>query len=400
MKIRPNRAKKPGAAPPPAMQEVAPPQVKRSKSKKWVIAVSLLFALVGWWVWDQFLRTSAYAIVEVDEIQVSAPLMGLIESMGVKEDGEYEAGTIAFTIVDRDTRDELGTLRLRLSLVESQMVEKSMNLKLSRADRLYERDELIAERRAELGKARLEQAKLDAEIAELSAELPLKEFDLTQSEALAEKRAISPRELVTARTEHEGASRRLGGLIAAQKAIVSRIEALRGAIDRPVPEAPAVEIGIEPLRREAALIRRGIEQLDKRLHQSQVRLLAPGKVVRVLHHPGEFVRASDPVLIVARPSTTRVVAYFDQGEASSLHLDQEVRIVSPYAPEFTGRTVRLGPSLRIGPEPIARLHPRGQPLFPVEIKVDSVAMRHLVPGSVVRVLPSGSFSTVKRAWAR
>ncbi len=60
-----------------------------------------------WWGWDHFLRTSAYAVVEVDQIEVCAPLTGLIESMGVMEDGDYQAGTVAFSLVERDARNSI-----------------------------------------------------------------------------------------------------------------------------------------------------------------------------------------------------------------------------------------------------------------------------------------------------
>ena len=98
-----------------------------------------------WWGWDHLLRTSAYALVEVDQVQVCAPLTGLIESMGVMEDGDYEAGTIAFSLADRDARNELETLQLQLRLIESRLAERATSLKLSRADRLYRKPHIIPE---------------------------------------------------------------------------------------------------------------------------------------------------------------------------------------------------------------------------------------------------------------
>lgn len=399
MKIRHNRAKTPGAAPPPVQQAPPPPEIKRSKPNRWFIVVLLLLGLLLGWVWDHFLRTSAHAIVKVDEIQISAPLTGLIASMGVKEDGRYEAGTIAFTIVDRDARDELETLQLQLRLIESRMVEKSLNLKLGRADRLYEHDELIGQHRANLGKARFEQARLSADIAHLTATLPLKEFQFSKIEDLAMKDAASQQEWVAARSDYEAAANRLAELVAAQEAVISRIEALRCVIERPVPEAPDIDVSIEPLRREAQLVRRRIEQLHERLLQSEVRLSTSGRVDHIAHRPGEFVKAGDPILTLVSPGSIHVVAYFDQDDAASLQLNQEVRIVSSHAQDTTGRITRLGPHLRIGPEAIARFHARGTPVFPIEISVDNVARRQLIPGSVVRVFPLRRFSTVKKALA-
>ncbi len=322
--IKPNRAKQLNAASAPSVQAVPPPPAPmRARSRKWMVILVGVFAVGLWWGWDHFLRTSAYALVEVDQIQVCAPLTGLIESMGVMEDGDYEAGTVVFSLVDRDARNELETLQLQLRLIESRLAERATSLKLSRADRLYERDELIARRRAELGEARMEEARLAAEIARLSAELPSTEFNLRRVERLAKQDAASEQELLNARTEHNGAAGRLSRLLDAQAAAKARIDAIHRAIERPVPVAPEIALAVDPLRREAELVRKQIEQMHEQLRQSQVSLPSSGRVARILRHPGEFVRAGDPVLIITRPSTLRVVAYFEQTDTSKLCVNQD-----------------------------------------------------------------------------
>ncbi len=400
MNIRPNRAKRPNAASAPSVQAVPPPPAStRPRSYTWVVILASVLSIGLWWGWDHFLRTSAYALVEVDQIQICAPLTGLMESMGVMEDGDYEAGTVAFSLVDRDARNEVETLQLQLRLIESRLAERATSLKLSRADRLYERDGLIARRRAELGEARVAEARLAAEIAKLSAELPSKEFDLRRLERLVEQDAASERELLTARTDHNAAATRLSRLLDAQAAARTRIDAISRAIERPVPVAPEIALAVDPLRRQAELVRKQIEQMHEQLRQSEVSLPSSGRIARILRHPGEFVRAGEPVLIVTRPSTLRVVAYFEQTDTSKLHNAQEVSISSSYGPQATGRITRLGPALKMVPEPIARFHPENTPLLPVEIEIDAVGRRYLVPGSVVRIYPRSRFSTVQSAHA-
>ncbi len=398
--IRANRAKRLNAASAPSVQAVPPPPAStRPRSYKWVVILASVLSIGLWWGWDHFLRTSAYAVVEVDQIQVCAPLTGLIESMRVMEDSDYEAGTVAFSLVDRDARNELETLQLQLRLIESRLAERATSLKLSRADRLYERDELIARRRAELGGARMEEARLAAEIARLSAELPSTEFDLRRLERLAKQDAASEQELLNARTEHNAAASGLSRLLDAQAAAKARIDAIDRAIERPVPVAPEVALAVDPLRREAELVRKQIEQMHEQLGQSEVSLPSSGRVARILRHPGEFVRAGEPVLIVTRPSTLRVVAYFEQTDTSKLRANQEVSINSSYGPQATGRITRLGPALKMVPEAISRFHPASTPLLPVEIEIDAVGRRYLVPGSVVRIYPHSPFSTVQSAQA-
>ena len=400
MNIRPNRAKRPNAASAPSVQAVPPPPAPtQPRSYTWVVILASVLSIGLWWGWDHFLRTSAYAVVEVDQIQVCAPLTGLIESMGVMEDGDYEAGAVAFSLVDRDARNELETLQLQLRLIESRLAERATSLKLSRADRLYERDELIARRRAELGEARVEEARLAAEIARLSAELPSKEFDLRRLERLAKQDAASEQELLSARTEHNAAASRLSHLLEAQAAAKARIDAIDRAIERPVPVAPEIALAVDPLRREAELVRKQIEQMHEQLRQSEVSLPSSGRIARIIRHPGEFVRAGEPVLIVTRPSTLRVVAYFEQTDTSKLRTNQDVSINSSYGPRATGRITRLGPALKMVPEAIARFHPESTPLLPVEIQIDAVGRRYLVPGSVVRIYPHSRFSTVQSAQA-
>ncbi len=396
MNIRPNKSRAPAAVPPPSLQQ-PPAQTKRSRRKVWVIALLALAAIPGWWIWDAFVRTSAYAVVEVEQVEVAAPLSGLIESMRVREDGDYDAETTAFAIVDRSTRDELEALQIQLRLIESQILEKSVNLRLSQADRLYERDALIADRRAQLGEATLAQAHLSANIAKRSAELPLREYRVHKLEELVRSNSISDEELVAARTDHESAAKELEGLILAQRDAAARIDALRGMIARPVPEAPDIEVSIEPLRKQAELVRTQIEQLQSRLQESQVRLRVSGRVTRILHHPGEYVHAGDPVVIVAKPNDVRVVAYFQQDAGTALKPGMPLRVVSSYAPEITGHVARFRPWADQGPESIGRFHARGEPLLAVELEVDNAARKVLVPGSVVRVISSGSLSTVRQA---
>jgi len=356
-------------------------------------------ALAGWWLWDHIIRTSAYAVVEVEQVQVAAPLSGLIESLGVKEDSSYESGALVFSMVDQDARNALETARLRLRLLESRLTERKMNLDLTREDRLYARRESITRDRALLAEARVSKAELAARVARLSVEVKLKMSELSRLRRLDDSDAVSAVELSRAQSDFDAASQLVSHLHDAERAAQSRIAALLTAIERPAPEGPALTIGIKPLQREMAIVRRRIEQLSEQNQRCEVRLPSAGQVTRVLRQPGEYVRVGDPVLILSRPKTTRLVAYFDQDDSARLRSGTTVRIVSSYAPTSTGRVTRVGPSLKLAPEAVARFHPDGTPLLPVEIAIDAVGIKKLVPGSVVRVYPEAGFSTVNSAFA-
>ncbi len=274
-----------------------------------------------------------------------------------------------------------------------------MDLKLRRDDRLYGIEEGKARRRAQLAEARVEKAELAAEVARLSVARDFNESELTRLKRLGDQGAASSQEMLQAQTDYDAVSSRFSRLQDAERSAQAQIDALLAAVDQPVPGGPTIEVGVDPLRREIELARRRIEQLSEQLQQSEVRLPSPGRVTRILRQPGEYVRAGDPVLIISRPSTLRVVAYFEQSDSSRLHRNKTVRIDSSYAPQVTGRIVRVGPSLKLASEVIARFHPEGVPLLPVEIEIDAVGLKHLVPGSVVRVYPDVTFSTARRAMA-
>lgn len=406
MNIRPNKTKRPVGSPPPSVQTppapsaAAPPQsTRRPKSRVWPLALAVLLGIGGWWIWDHIIRTSAYALVDVEQIHIAAPLSGMIESLSVKEDGNYEAGTTAFSVVDRETRNALETAQLRLRLVESRLTERKMALELRRDDRLYAREQTLIRHRALLAEARVEKAELAAEIARLSVDVEFKDSELSRIRHLADDEAASAQELSRAQADYDAASKRLSNLQDAQRAARGRIEAYRTAIEQPIPQAPALSAGIEPLQREMEVVRRQIEQFSEQLQHSDVRLPSPGRVTRVLRQPGEYVRVGDPILIVSKPGTLRVTAYFEQGDASRLRIGMGVRVTSSYAPTVTGRVTRVGPSLKLAPEAIARFHPDAAPLLPVEIEIDVVGLKHLVPGSVVRVYPDLGFKAVKSALA-
>lgn len=275
-----------------------------------------------------------------------------------------------------------------------------MSLELRRDDRRYDREQAIARHRALLAEARVEKAELAADIARLSVDVAFSESELSRIRHLTNDDAASARELSRAQANYDAASKRLSNLQDAERAAAMRIEGHRTAIEQPIPQAPALAAGIEPLQREMEVVRRELEQLGERLQRSNVRLSSSGHVTHILKQPGEYVRVGDPVLIVSRPGTLRVVAYFEQGDSSRLQEGRGIRVISSYAPAATGRITRVGPSLKLAPEPIARFHPDGTPLLPVEIEIDVVGHRHLVPGSVVRVYPHVGFSTTRSALAR
>ena len=406
MNIRSNNTKRPVGSPPPSVQPppdptaaAPPPSRRQPKSRRWAVALVLLFGIGGWWIWDHFIRTSAYALVDVQQVQIAAPLGGMIESLSVKEDGNYEAGTIAFSIVERETRNALQTAQLRLRLLESRLTERKINLEVRRADRLYEREQTMMRQRALLAEARVEEAELAAQIAKLSVNAEFNASELKRIRDLADDEAASAQELLRAQADYDADANRLSSLMDAQRAARGRIEAYRLAMQQPLPAAPTLIAGIEPLHREMEVVRSQIEQLSEQLQHSDVQLPFSGRVVRVLKQPGEYVRVGDPVLIVSKPGTLRVMAYFEQGDSSGLQNGREVRVISSYAPTAIGRVTRVGPSLKTAPDAIARFYPDGTPLLPVEIEIDVVGMKYLVPGSVVRVYPEVGFSTVKRALA-
>jgi len=233
----------------------------------------------------------------------------------------------------------------------------------------------------------------------LSVDVAFRESELSRIKHLADGEAASAQELSRAQVDYDAASRRLSHLQDAERAARGRIEAQRTAIEQPIPQVSVLAAGVEPLQREMEVVRRQIEQLNEQLQRSDVRLPAPGRVARVLRQPGEYVRVGDPVLIVSSPGTLRVIAYFEQGDAPGLRYGMGVRVTSSYAPATTGRSTRVGPSLKLAPEAIARFHPDAAPLLPVEIEVDVVGLKYLVPGSVVRVYLEVGLSAVKSALA-
>ena len=114
---------------------------------------------------------------------------------------------------------------------------------------------------------------------------------------------------------------------------------------------------------------------------------ADGRVRRILHRPGEWVSAGHPLVIIQHPNSLRAVAYIEQRWIPQVGIGSEVSLVSGYALKLPGRVVRVLTGLVNAPDAIATMYPDGTPLLPVEIQLDEVGRRFLIPGSVVRIFP-------------
>ena len=119
MNIGPNRTRVPAVSPPPASAFVPTPV--RPRSYKWAVVLGMVVATLCWWSWDRFVRVSAFGVVSAETLMIGAPVDGLIESMPIMTDESYPGEFVAFSISDRQLRDQLEQLQLQLALVDSEL---------------------------------------------------------------------------------------------------------------------------------------------------------------------------------------------------------------------------------------------------------------------------------------
>lgn len=379
MNIKPNRARTDR----PVAYVV--PQVQRPRSYGWVIAIAVCVTTAGWWWWDRHGRFSANAMVVVDEIAIAAPCTGLIESMQVAESFAYAGGTAAFSVVNREARDDMASLVLELKLLESKINERVTVHTARRDEYLYARDERLALLRADLGKARLDLSQVNQKAAHFTAAITAYRNEYERLLRAREKDAAATQEVEDALAQWRGAEGELAALAQGEVDTKARIDTLEQAYHRPIPLGAALERVTDPIRRQSDLVRERIAQLDGQLASQTVLLPTPGRIRRIVHRPGEYVRVGDPVLVVQQPGSVRVVAYVRQHQLGDIKEGDFVRIVSAYAPTVRGRVARIMPTLQGAPQAIAVRLPEGTPMLPIEISLDRAGRRMLIPGSTVRV---------------
>lgn len=324
-------------------------------------------------------------MVVVDEIAIAAPCSGLIESMQVVESVAYPGGTAAFSVVNREARDDMASLLLELKLLESKINERVTLHTARRDEYLYARDERLATLRADLGKARLDLSQVNQKEAHLTAAITAYRNEYERLLRARGQDAAAQQEVEDALAQWRGAEGELAALAQGGVDTKARIDSLEQAYHRPIPLGAELDRVTDPIRRQSDLVRERIAQLDGQLVDQTALLPAPGRVRRVVRRPGEYVRMGDPVLVIQEPSSVRVVAYVRQHQLRDIQEGDRVRVVSAYAPTVRGSVSRIMPTLQTGPDAIAVRLPEGTPLLPVEISLDRAGRRMLIPGSTVRV---------------
>ncbi len=381
MNIKPNRSQA------TASVTYVPPQVKRPRSYGWIVVIVMVLTSLGWWSWDRFLRVSAWGQVIVDEIAISSPVDGLIDSMRVFEDAMYAGGSAAFSVVDIEARDELHSLELELKLLDSQLSEKVATHHASRDEYLYARDTKLADMQDDLGEARRDLWRIRQDQGRLIARLSTEKTEHERLVSASLFGAAARQELDDAAASVRGTEEELSALANAQIATESRIDALEQSFHRPVPPPADLALLTDPLTKQTELVRERIRQVSERLGRQTASLPTSGVVRRIVRRPGEFVRLGEPVVMLQDPSTIRLLAYVDQRWLGSLATGDTVRVLSAYAAEVHGVVTSLRPRLESAPLALAIRHPKGEPLLPIEISLDAAGRRLLIPGSTVRVYP-------------
>ncbi len=91
---------------------------------------------------------------------------------------------------------------------------------------------------------------------------------------------------------------------------------------------------------------RRLEAADQQMARLDLLAQMDGQVTWIWRSPGEFVAPGDPILEIAPPETSEVVAWVDPGEASRLQIGEGAVVVRADGAELSGTLESLGGSLR------------------------------------------------------
>jgi multidrug resistance efflux pump len=309
--------------------------------------------------------------VASERASVNSPSAATLRHLRVRRLDHVKAGDVMAELIPSDPRQSLDALQNELSLLrmKAEAAREIESLKATQ-DRMaldYERlrlDWMSEKVSLVLAEAKTRKATMDLEISRglvtdpVQSQRYLQEAELALASAEAEKK------------ERKALVDSLGG----------RLTELQSMLKSPTVAKD------DPLMKTSA-------QLENRLHeleqsQSLITLRAPmdGIVTSILHHEGENVKASDPLLVITATQPENIVGYLRQPLLVEPMVGQAVEVRSHDRSRRAGEAVitRVGAHF----EPIFNpaLHPATTAEVGVPVEISLPSNLRLRPGELVNLV--------------
>jgi multidrug resistance efflux pump len=335
-----------GAGTPPKAPARPTPAAHRPKGR-WFMGSFVLsvLGLIGYRLWNAFLRYEAYGIVAGRELEVVAPWLGAVEAVHVQEGTAVRQGDLLCTLSNLSLAQERRRLQDELRVTQADLALELARLELERLGQ----DDRLSEARAEYheawGELLAQQARADDLRQRYERQLQLYRSGVVSEEALAQ-----------IREESRGAADKVGQLERAVEERRRRSELAGGTGDE----------RLRPHELRLRLLEAELERVAERLEQGDVRAPTRGTIVRRECFVGELASPERPLFVLLEDGSRRVDLYVAQEEADELALGAELELeLEPYDELVRFRVASRGEAFVQPPPAVARFSLAGEAFLPI-----------------------------------
>jgi multidrug resistance efflux pump len=313
----------------------------------WLAAIALAVQLAR----RQAVRVDAVGIAEVREAVVAPLTAGKVKFVQPDLFERVRAGEMVGAMDEALLVAELDRVQKEIARLRALIPAETVRIRAAEAT--WHLDRQDETRRFAWN---LEGAELDLLDRRVAQEVDLVEreqltIELERFQQLLKKGAASQVDVAGARLRREVVARRITENEGVIRAAERRRDAARTRRDVLLEEAelpPGLETQLEPIRRAVAVQQARLAELALMKRALTLRAPIDGVVSRVLLRPGEAAMAGTPILAIADPRSSRVVAHIPEG---SRRLDllpgdpvELLRRTSPVQ-VHAAKVLRVGPSV-------------------------------------------------------
>ena len=278
-------------------------------------------------VWQTLQRPSSFVgQVEVVQVAVSSQDAGYLTNVWVRPLQEIQEGDLVAEVITTDPRtvnNRLEVMRDRMRLIA---LEVDPILRRERTALAYEQLSVDNDRvKAELKIAtvRLEQA----------------QSQLTRDEMLNQSKLLSDAELDISRRNRNAFQVEVGEKSNLVERTVKTLERLKSMADTFVPGGEN-----DPIKNALALEEDKMRVFEAKLAPWALYAPTGGVVTTIHHHAGEQVVAAEPIAIITRTNSDRIIGFLPQTISVEPRIGMEVEVMTRGQPRRCARAQVIGVS--------------------------------------------------------
>jgi len=256
-----------------------------------------------------------------------------------------KGGTLVELSVSRFQHVQAGEPIGRIRVAEPALASSTLDVIRAEIDRLRaEMKPMIARQRNAMDytQLRLDWMRQRAQLATARASLQFAESEFSRTAQLFEARIASQSTLDEARTSRDGARQAVEEL----SRLVTECEHSLDALD-PTNSTDFATAQDDPLRAAIAVQEAKLHLAEMELSPIVLRAPMDGVIKTIWHQPGESVSAGQPIVVVATPTSSRIIGYLRSPLIGDPHVGMTVKVSTRGMHRATGtaRVAEVGSQL-------------------------------------------------------